>query len=151
MRTRGLTIQWPIQGGARGPGPPPFENPKNDKEGPPCWKSPKKQKGAPFLKSPKCKRAPLTKNVWHYPPPPLKRAGVWWSRKHSATTPPPPTESRRRLEIREKFCYYPPPTESRRPAGTSHERGPLRKILDLWLLSAPVNKTGVLLVNKWRP
>ena len=29
--------QWPIQGGGPGgPGPPPFENPKNEKEGPPC-------------------------------------------------------------------------------------------------------------------
>ena len=32
------SIQWPIQGGgARGArAPPPFENPKNEKEGPPC-------------------------------------------------------------------------------------------------------------------
>ena len=68
------------------------------------------------------------------PPPPLNRDGFRRSENISATTTPPPTESRRLPEITENFCYYPPPpTESRRP-GTSHERGPLRKILDLRLL-----------------
>ena len=149
------TYQWPIQGGGPGgPGPPPLENPKNEKEGPPCWKSQKCKRGHPFWKDNKWKRAPLTENVRYLPPPPpLNRAGVWRSRKNSATIPPPhwiatvsgdqrkflllpppPPLNRDGFRRSQKIAATtPPPTESRRP-GTSHERGPLlRKILDLRL------------------